>query len=396
VNAKAAMLEGIRIADLTSVIFGPYCTEMLAELGADVVKVEPPTGDTLRMLGRPAKTTGMGKLHMTINRGKRSVSWDIKTEEGRDNLRRLISSSDVFIHNIRAEAIKKLGFDYGSVRAFAPEIVYVHCTGFDSAGPDAGMAAYDDIIQGAAGIAALFTEAEGRAEPGYMPVALADKVAGLYALQGVLAAIIHKLRFGEGQFVEVPMFESVTAFHLLENFAGAVFPDEPGKIGYRHTSDARRPCRTTDGYICLAPYNKDRWERFFEIIGRPEILKDERLNTPWLRKKNNDLLYGIVEEITPTRSTAEWLDIMRQADIPATRFNSLEDLLQDPQLGAVGFFRERAHPTEGRFLDLRPAVRFSALPDPMPGLPPHLGEHNEEVAAELGLAGPGVTAANDH
>jgi crotonobetainyl-CoA:carnitine CoA-transferase CaiB-like acyl-CoA transferase len=389
------MLEGIRVADLTSVIFGPYCTEMLAELGADVVKVEPPSGDTLRMLGRPAKTAGMGKLHMTINRGKRSVSWDLKTEEGREALRRLISSSDVFIHNIRADAIEKLGFDYETVRSFAPQIVYVHCTGFDQAGPDAGMAAYDDIIQGASGIAALFTEAEGRAEPAYMPVAMADKVAGLYALQGVLGAIIHKLRFGEGQFVEAPMFESVTAFHLLENFAGAVFPDEPGAIGYRHTSDARRPCRTADGYICLAPYNKDRWERFFEIIGRSEVLQDERLSTPWLRKKNNDLLYGIVEEITPTRTTSDWLEIMRQADIPATRYNSLEELLQDPQLNAVGFFRERVHPTEGRFRDLRPAVRFSAWPDPALRLAPQLGEHNAEVAAELGLAGSQTPAGDD-
>jgi crotonobetainyl-CoA:carnitine CoA-transferase CaiB-like acyl-CoA transferase len=383
VSAKPALLEGIRIADLTSVIFGPYCTAMLAELGADVVKVEPPAGDTLRLLGRPAKSPGMGKLHMTINRGKRSVSWDLKTKEGQDNLRRLIAASDVFIHNIRDEAIAKLGFDYASVKAFAPEVVYVHCTGFDSAGPQAGMPAYDDIIQGASGLGALFTEAERRSEPAYMPIALADKVAGLYALQGVLAAIIHKLRCGEGQFVEVPMFESVTAFHLLENFAGAVFPDEPGRVGYRHTSDARRPCRTADGYICLAPYNKDRWERFFAIIGRSEVLEDERLNTPWLRKKNGDLLYTIVEEITPTRPTAEWLEIMREADIPATRYNTLEELLHDPQLEAVGFFRERVHPTEGRFRDLRPAVKFSARPDPALGLPPQLGEHNEDVAAEL-------------
>lgn len=370
---------------MTSVIFGPYCTQMLVELGADVVKVEPPGGDTLRQLGRPAKTPGMGKLHMTINRGKRSVSWDLKTDEGRERLRKLISDSDVFIHNVRGESIARLGFDYESVRSFAPEIVYVHCTGFDSEGPDTGMPAYDDIIQGACGIAGLFTEAEGRSEPAYMPLAIADKVAGLYALQGVLGAIIHKLRFGKGQFVEAPMFESLTAFHLLENFAGAVFPDEPGPVGYRHTSDARRPCRTADGYICVAPYNRGSWERFFEIIGRSEVLEDERLSTPWLRKKNGDLIYGIVEEITPERTTAEWLEIMREADIPATRFNSLEDLLDDPQLNAVGFFRERVHPTEGRFLDLRPAVRFSVLPDPELGLAPHLGEHNDEIDAELGF-----------
>jgi crotonobetainyl-CoA:carnitine CoA-transferase CaiB-like acyl-CoA transferase len=378
------MLEGIRIADLTSVIFGPYCTGMLAELGADVVKVEPPEGDTLRILGRPAKTPGMGKLHMTINRGKRSVCWDLKTEEGRDNLRKLIATSEVFIHSMRAEAIEKLGFGYAAVRKFAPDVVYVHCSGFDSAGPDAGMPAYDDIIQGASGIAGLFTQAEGKPAPAYMPIAIADKVAGLYALQGVLGAIIHKLRTGDGQFVEVPMFESVTAFHLLENFAGAVFPDEPGKIGYRHASDARRPCRTADGYLCLAPYNRDSWDKFFAIIGKSEVLEDERLNTPWLRKKNGDLIFGIVEQITPTRTTDEWLAIMREADIPATRYNSLEDLLKDPQLNAVGFFRQRVHPTEGRFYDIRPAVKFSARPDPEIGLPPQIGEHSREIEQELG------------
>jgi crotonobetainyl-CoA:carnitine CoA-transferase CaiB-like acyl-CoA transferase len=218
-----------------------------------------------------------------------------------------------------------------------------------------------------------------------MPLAIADKVAGLYALQGVLGAIIHKLRFGEGQFVEAPMFESLTAFHLLENFAGAVFPDEPGPIGYRHTSDARRPCRTADGYICLAPYNGDSWEKFFAIIGRSEMLEDERLNTPWLRKKNGDLIYAAVEEITPTPTTAEWLDIMGEADIPATRFNSLEDLLHDPQLNAVNFFRERVHPTEGRVIDLRPAVKFSARPEREMPLAPQLGEHTREVDADLGF-----------
>src|SRR4030095_2840130 len=177
-----------------------------------------------------------GKLHMTINRGKRSVCWDIKAEKDREMLRRLIMSSDVFIHNVRPDATQRLGLDYETVRSYAPEIIYVHCTGFDSDGPDAGVPAIDDIIQGASGIAALLAEVEGRADPQYVPMGIADKVAALYAVQATLAAIIHKLRFGRGQKVEVPMFETVTAFHLLENFAGVVFPDEPGKKGYRHVS----------------------------------------------------------------------------------------------------------------------------------------------------------------
>ncbi len=385
-SSTPSLLDGIRVADMSGQIFGPYCTQMLADLGADVVKVEPPTGDGLRNLGRPAKTPGMGKIHMTISRGKRSVNWDIKTAEGREKLRALIASSDVFIHNIRTDAMLRLGFDYESVRQFAPDIIYVHCTGFDSAGPSAGQPAYDDIIQGASGIAALASEVEGRAEPQYLPLAIADKVAGLYALQATQAALIHKLRFGGGQFIEVPMLEAVTAFHLLENFAGGVFPDEPGRPRYRHTSVDRQPSPTADGYICLAPYNDERWQRLFDVLGRPDILAEEGFNSPALRHKNRARLYDRIAEITPGKTTREWLDMLAKADVPAAPMNTLADLLEDPQLQAVGFFRERLHPTEGRYIDMRPPVKFSARPDPVTGFPPHIGEHSDEVAAELGFA----------
>ena len=385
-SANQAMLDGIRVADMTGQIFGPYCTRMLADLGAEVVKIEPPGGDIFRSLGRPAKTPGMGKLHMTINRGKKSVNWDLRQGEGRAKLKALIAASDVFIHNIRADGIARLGLDYDSVRVIAPDIIYVHCTGFDSAGPYAGAPAYDDIIQGASGIAALASEVEGKAEPQYLPLALADKVGGLYAVQAVLAAVIHKLRFGGGQFVEVPMFEAVTAFHLLENFAGAVFPDEPGKVGYRHVGSDRRPSPTADGYICLAPYNDDRWQRMFEVLGKPDLLQDERFCTTALRMKNRSLLYTLIEEITPQKTSREWLEALRAVDVPAAPLNSLADLLTDPQLAASQFFRERVHPTEGRYRDMRHPLKFSALPEREPGFPPLIGEHSEELAAELGFA----------
>lgn len=383
--SKPSMLDGIRVADMTSVIYGPYCTQMLADLGADVIKVEPPSGDNGRRLGRHAQTPGMGALHMTINRGKRSVKWNLKTEADREKLRRLIASSDVFIHNVRADAIRRLGFDYESVRVFAPQIVYVHCAGFDSDGPDAALPAYDDVIQGASGIASLLSRVDGRPEPRYVPMAVADKVAGLYALQATLAALIHKLRFGEGQHVEVPMFEAVTAFTLLEHLGGGTFPDR-GKMGYsRQVTAARQPCPTKDGYICLTPDMDDRWMRFFDLVGRPEVMQDPRLNTTELRGRNRNLLYSIVAEITPEKSTQEWLELMRAADIPAKQVNTLEDLLEDPQLKAVQFFRERIHPTEGRYREVRPAVKFSARPNPEIGFAPLLGEHNDEVEAELGF-----------
>ena len=386
VSSSPSMLDGIRVADMSTVIFGPYCTQMLADLGAEVIKIEPAHGDNGRTIGRPANTPGMGKLHMTVNRGKKSVNWNLKTEQGRTKLRSLIATSDVFIHNVRSDAIRRLGLDYESVRSIKPDIIYVHCTGFDSDGPDAGLPAYDDIIQGASGIASLLPRVDGETTPRYLPLAIADKVGGLYALHATLAAIIHKLRFGQGQQVEVPLFESVTAFNLLEHLGGAVFLDKPGKMGYsRQTSAARQPSPTADGYICLAPYNDDRWLRFFDIVERQDILEDERLNTPELRARNRDLLYSIVATITPSKTSKGWLELMRAADIPAKQVNRLEDLLDDPQLDAVGFFRERVHPTEGRYREIRPAVKFSARPDRVLGHPPLLGEHNEELAAELGF-----------
>jgi crotonobetainyl-CoA:carnitine CoA-transferase CaiB-like acyl-CoA transferase len=388
------MLDGIKIADMTAVIFGPYCTQMLADLGADVVKIEPPGGDNGRRIGEPVKTPGMGKMHMTVNRGKRSVNWDLKTEAGRARLKKLVASSDVFIHSVRADAIRRLGLDYESLRVLAPNIIYVHCVGFDSDGPDAGLPAYDDVVQGASGIASLLGRVDGTDTPRYLPLAIADKVGSFYALQATLAAIIHKLRFGEGQYVEVPLFESTTAFNLLEHLGGAVFLDKPGKMGYaRQTSAARQPSPTADGYICLAPYNDDRWLRFMEIVARPDIFEDPRLNTPALRARNQNLLYSIVATITPQKTTSEWIALMKANDIPAKQVNRLEDLLDDPQLKAVNFFRERVHPTEGRFREVRPPLKFSARPNPAIGMAPLIGEHNAEVEAELGI-GPGDEPAS--
>jgi crotonobetainyl-CoA:carnitine CoA-transferase CaiB-like acyl-CoA transferase len=385
-TAKPSMLEGVRIADMTSVIYGPYCTHMLADMGADVVKIEPKHGDNGRTIGRHHKTPGMGAMHMTINRGKRSVSWDPTTAEGRERIRALIASSDVFIHNVRADAIKRMGFDYESVRAFAPNIIYVHCAGFDSDGPDAALPAYDDIIQGSTGIASLLPLVDDRPEPRYLPMAIADKVAGLYALQATLAALVHKLRTGEGQQVEVPMFEAVTAFNLLEHLGAGVFADLPRKMGYsRQVSKTRQPSPTADGYICLAPYNDDRWLRFFEVVGRNDILEDERFSSVHLRQRNRELMYQLVSEITPGKTTKEWLELMKQADIPARQVNNLGDLFDDPQLKATEFFRERVHPTEGRYYEVRQIVKYSARRNPDLGVAPHVGEHNAELEAELGF-----------
>lgn len=380
-----AMLEGIRIADMSTVIFGPYATQILADMGADVIKIEPPAGDTARNIGKPAKTRGMGALHLTINRGKRSVDWDVRSEAGRAAVRRLIETSDVFIHNVRLDGVKRLGLDYEAVRAIKPDIVYVHCTGFGQAGPYAPFAAYDDVIQASSGIASLLPRVTDNPAPRYLPMAIADKVSGLTAAYAVLGAIVHKLRTGEGQHVEVPMLESVAAFNLLEHMSGRTTEPRTGPMGYaRQVDKERQPFPTRDGHISIAPYVDGNWIKLFEACGHGEILQDPALADPVSRFKNGSLLNERLRAITPERTTAEWLALCAGISVAAMRVNDLEELIDDPHLKAVDFLRLKQHPTEGGYYEVRPPVTFSARPDPELSPAPLLGEHSEAMLGELG------------
>lgn len=383
---QPAMLEGIRITDLSTVIFGPYATQVLADLGADVIKVEPTGGDTIRILGHPPKTPGMSPLHMRLNRGKRSVDWDLRSEAGREALRRLVQSSDVFVHNVRAEAMDRLGFGYEAVRAIKPDIIYLHCTGFDQSGPYAGLQAYDDIIQAAAGVATLLPYVDGQPRPRYLPMTLADKVSGLHAAYAITAALVHRLRTGQGQFVEVPMFESVASFNLLEHLFDHTFVPPTGSARYpRQLDPARQPMRTRDGWISIAPYLDDRWVRFFEAVGRGDVLSEPRFKDPVVRRSNMDQMYMLMSEITPTKRTDEWLALLETINVPAMRVNEIEDLLDDPQIKASGLLQQREHPTEGAYIEVGAPVRFSAWEASPARHAPGLGQHSEEVASELGV-----------
>jgi len=336
------MLDGLRIVDLTTVIFGPYCTQILADLGAEVVKLEPPEGDSIRIIGTPPVTPLMSPVHLRLNRGKRSVDWDLKSEDGRAAMRRLVETSDIFIHNVRSDAIARAGLDYDSVRAIRPDIVYVHCTGFDQRGPYAALQAYDDIIQAASGVASLPPRVDGNPQPRYVPMTMADKVSGLHAAYAVLAAVVHRLRTGEGQKVEVPMFEAVASFNLVEHLCDQTFvpPTGPGLYA-RQIDPQRQPMRTADGYIAIAPYLDERWLRFFEAAGHPEVLADPLLADKALRRRNMSRMYQAAAAILPERGTDEWLRILRQANVPAMRVNDIADLPNDPQLQATGLFRQR-------------------------------------------------------
>lgn len=383
-GVRPAMLEGIRIVDMSSVVFGPYATQMLADLGAEIIKIEPPQGDQMRLAGKPARTRLMSPAHMTLNRGKRSVVLDLKSPGDADTMRSLLKSADVFIHNVRAKAIEHLGFDYQAARLLNPQIIYVHCVGFGSGGPYSDLQAYDDVIQAATGAATLASRVDGDPRPRYIPSLIADKVAGLYGAQAVLAAVVHQLRTGRGQFVEVPMFEAFAHFMLEEHLFGQTFVPSVGPAGYPRQLDPwRQPFPTADGHISIVPYTDANLVELFGVMGRRDVFDNERFATPRDRAVNISELYRIISELTPARSTAAWLAMFRNARIPAMPVRDLAEVKDDPHLAAVGFFKQRTHPTEGDFLEMQPPIRFSDMPTREPRYAPRLGEHTDEVKAEL-------------
>ncbi len=378
------MLFGLKVIDLTSVVFGPYATQILSDLGAEVIKVEPQIGDKFRYAGKPAKTVGMGPVHMGLNRGKYSVVLDLKTQADADTLRELILTADVFIHNIRAKAIERLGFCYEAVKAIRPNIVYVHCMGFGSDGPYADLQAYDDVIQAATGMVTLASRVDGNPQPRYVPTVMADKVAGLHGAYASLAAIIHQLRTGEGQHVEVPMFECFTDFLLKEHLFGGAFipPTEP--MGYpRQLDPNRQPFPTKDGYISIVPYTDEAVCDLFEQLGAPQVLAGPLFNSPQLRAQNMSLIYAEVARLTPAKSSEEWSQIFARAEIPAMPVRNMNDLMQDPHLVATDFFSHQAHPTEGDYIQMRAPVRFSSAPERDHRPAPLIGQDTEAVKARL-------------
>jgi crotonobetainyl-CoA:carnitine CoA-transferase CaiB-like acyl-CoA transferase len=379
-------LAGVRIADMSTVVFGPYCTQILADLGADVIKVEPEEGDSIRNVGTPSKTPLMGPVYLRLNRGKRSACWDMKSEKGKRAVRRLLETSDVFIHNIRPDAIDRLGLGYEAVKAIRPDIIYVHCTGFGLGGPYAGLQAYDDVIQAASGAVSLLPRVDGNPRPRYMPMLFADKVSGLHAVYATMAALIARQRDGEGQHVEVPMFESITSFNMVEHLCDATFVPPTGRWGYaRQLDPVRQPMKTKDGYISIAPYVDDRWVRFFKAAGHPQVLAEERFIDKPTRRKNMTQMYEVAETILPEKTTAEWLVILKEAHVPAMRASEIGDVLDDPHLNAGGFFKKREHPTEGGYIEVSQPVRFAGMDYPDARHAPAIGQDTDEINRELGL-----------
>jgi crotonobetainyl-CoA:carnitine CoA-transferase CaiB-like acyl-CoA transferase len=386
-------LKGVRVLDMTSVVFGAYATQILGDLGADVIKIEFPGGrrggggDIMRWAGhgQPGGPEDLGPIYMTINRNKRSMLIDLREERGRRAMRRLIKTCDVFAVSVRYEGLKRLGLDYEGVKATRPDVIYVHGAGYGADGPYAGEPAYDDLIQSASGLADLLPRVDDDPTPRLLPSLVADKVSGLFMAQAVCAALFHRQRTGEGQFVEVPMLECVTSFNLAEHLYGHVYDPPTGPWGYtRVANPQRKPFPTRDGYIGLLPYTDQQWDQFFEVAGWGETFgKDSRFSDYRARTAHIRELYALVEVVTLTRTTAEWLALLKPLSIPVVRTNRLDELADDPHLEAVGLFERYRHPEAGDYLSLRPPVRYSATPANIRRHPPRLGEHTAEILAEV-------------
>lgn len=374
-------LNGIRVIDLTSVAMGPYATALLGDMGADVIKVESPEGDLFRYAA-PSRNRGMGAPFLNLNRNKRSIVLDLRREADLRAMTELLAAADVFVASLRPLSLKRLGLDYETLSRRNPRLIYCGAYGFSETGPYAGRPAYDDIIQAMSGQVAL--EAHGGAEPTFVNTIMADKTSALTAVYAISAALYERERSGLGQAVEVPMFETMVAFNMQEHLGGETFRPANGKIGYeRVLSEHRRPHKTRDGYVGLLPYTDLHWKRFFEIAGRPELAADPRFIGPAARSENATELYRNLAEIIAERTTAEWVEKLSAADIPITPVMSLEDVLNDPHLRGAGFFQDDVHPTEGEIRTMKSPVNFSRTPSSIRRLAPRLGEHREEILAEL-------------
>lgn len=380
-------LKGVRIVDLTSVVFGPSATQVLADYGADVIKVEPPAGDSTRSTG-PSREAGMASLFLGSNRNKRSVVLDLATAAGRETVLRLIDTADVFVHNIRPQKLPALGLDHERLAARNPRLIYAGLHGFGLGGDYAGRPAYDDVVQSLGGAADLGRRQTGT--PRYMPTILADKIAGQMAVHAILAALFQRERTGIGQFVEVPMFECLVQFLLIEHMnarhlATSESEGAPAEaeFGYRRTlAEWRKPYSTRDGHVCFMPYGDRDWRLFFDAIGRGDLTDDPRFATITRRTENIELLYRMIEEIMPTKTTDEWLALGERLGIPCARINRMEELESDPHLQAVGMFGTLETAADWDFRFVRNPIRLSAS-TVEPRRPPRLGEHTAEVLASL-------------
>ncbi|NNM72703.1 CaiB/BaiF CoA transferase family protein [Enterovirga aerilata] len=381
-------LNGIRIADMTMNVLGPYGSQILGDMGADIIKIEPPEGDTLRGIG-PCRHKGMGPYFLNLNRNKRSLALDLKKPEGKAVLDRILETVDVLIFSFRPKAMARLGLSYEEVAARNSRIIYCGASGFGQNGPYADRPAYDDLIQAAVGLPAL--QARKTDEPVYVAAAIADRVVGMALSSAVGMALYHREKTGRGQAIEIPMFETMTEFVMGDHLYGATFEPPLSRPGYvRMINPERRPYRTRDGHIGVLVYNDKHWRRFFELIDRPDMAADPRYTSIAGRTEHIEYLYGFLAETFATKTTREWEELLERADIPAIALATPDDLLNDPHLDAVGFFQTIDHPTEGRIRTMAVPQRWSESQPDIRRPAPTIGEHTREILLEVGFTQDGA------
>ncbi len=368
-------LKGIKVIDMTSVLMGPFATQALGDYGADVIKVESPDGDVTRQIG-PTRHPGMGPVFLNTNRSKRSICLDLKKPAGREAVLRLIKTADVLVYNVRPQAMARLQLGYDVVSKVNPRLVYAGVFGFGQDGPYAAKPAYDDLIQGATALPALMAQTSEDGVPRYVPNALVDRIVGLTAVGAICASLVHRDRTGQGQRVDIPMFETMASFVMGDHMGGLTYDPPLDKGGYaRHLSRDRRPYKTSDGYICVIVYNDKQWENFFAATGRDDLRKDPKFATFSGRANNIDVVYAELARILETKSTAEWMEILTHADVPVMPMHDLESLLTDEHMVATDRFPVVDHPTEGKIRSMKVSANWSATPVETDRLAPRLGEH---------------------
>lgn len=385
-NQLTGPLVGLKVVDLTAVLMGPSATQMLAELGADVIKIESPEGDATRKIG-PNGDAQMGPIYLGLNRNKRSVVLDLKSPKGREAFLRLAADADVVVTNVRPKGMERLKLTYDDVAEVNPRIIYASLVGFSQRGRYARSPAFDDLIQAAAALPWMVAE-NTDGNPRYIPVNIADRTVGYYAFGVILAALYSRERTGKGQQVDVPMFETMVPYMLGDHLYGEKFIPPQGEFGYpRILARARTPFRTKDAWVCCAIYHDHHWEAFLDVIGKPDMWRtDPRLATMTTRTAHSEELSEFVRGHMVQRTTAEWQEALARADIPVFPMNTPESLLNDPHLRDIDFYSEVEHPVVGRIRETRVPSEWHGTPPSGYRLPPVLGEHSREVLREAGYS----------
>src|ERR1700716_3944550 len=378
-------LKGIKVIDMTTVLMGPYATQMLGDYGADIIKVESLDGDVTRQIG-PTRHPGMGPVFLNTNRSKRSICLDLKKPAGRDAVLRLIASADVLVYNVRPQAMARLQLGYELVSKINPRLIYAGVFGFGQDGPYAAKPAYDDLIQGATALPALMAQTNDGV-PRYVPNALVDRIVGLTAVGAICASLVDRDRTGRGQRLDIPMFETMAGFVMGDHMGGLTYEPPLDRGGYaRHLSRDRRPYKTSDGYICVIVYNDKQWENFFKATGRDDLRGDPNFATFAGRAVNIDMVYAELARIFETRTTAEWTELLDRADVPVMPMHDLGSILQDRHLVATDFFPVVDHPTQGKIHSMKVSARFSETTAEPTRLAPKHREQGAEILHEAGFS----------